>query len=106
MFSYFENRKTTYFDVFCLNFSIQTKIKTLFVISYFNLSKKRNGTLGTRIELLQASFQGIITTLSYNFGRLYCYEVTLVKKCNEPLLHKSETKIFHQKIYKKLVQCQ
>ena len=56
MFSYFENRKTTYFDVFCLNFSIQTKIKPLFLISYFNLSRKkkqknpkRYGTLGTRI---------------------------------------------------------
>ena len=52
MFSYFENRKTTYFDVFCLNFSIETKIKTLFLISYFNLSKKRNGTLGTQIVVL------------------------------------------------------
>ena len=52
MFSYFENRKTTYFDVFCLNFSIETKIKTLFLISYFDLSKKRNGTLGTRIVVL------------------------------------------------------
>ena len=51
MFNFFENRKTTYFDVFCLNFSLETKIKTLFLISYFNLStKKRNGTLGTRIE--------------------------------------------------------
>ena len=49
MFSYFKNRKTTYFDVFCLNFSIETKIKTFFLISYFNLSKKRNGTLGTRL---------------------------------------------------------
>ena len=50
MFSYFKNRKTTYFDVFCLNFSIETKIKTIFQISYFNLSKKtRNDTLGTRI---------------------------------------------------------
>ena len=39
-----------YFDVFCLNFSIEMKIKTIFLISYFNLSKKnRNGTLGTRI---------------------------------------------------------
>ena len=49
MFSYFKNLKTNYFDVFCLNFSIETKIKTLFLISYFNLSKKRNGTLSTRI---------------------------------------------------------
>ena len=40
MFSYFENRKTTYVDVFCLNFSIEMKIKKLFLISYFSLSKK------------------------------------------------------------------
>ena len=49
MFSYFENRKTTYFDVFRLNFIIETKLKTIFQISYFNLSKKRNDALGTRI---------------------------------------------------------
>ena len=51
MFSYFENRKTTYFDVFFLNFSIGTKIKTLFQISYFNLSKKTKWHFGTRIVL-------------------------------------------------------
>ena len=49
MSSFFEYRKTTYFDVSCLNFSIETKIKTLFLILYFSLSKKRNGTLGTQI---------------------------------------------------------
>ena len=38
---YFENQKTTYFDVFCLNFSTETKIKTLFLTSYFNLSTKK-----------------------------------------------------------------
>ena len=54
MFSYFENRKTTYLDVFCINFSIETKIKTLFL----NLSKKRNGTLGTRIQ--KPSFANIL----------------------------------------------
>ena len=53
MFSYFENRKITYFDVFCLNFSIETKIKTLFLISCFNLSKTtRHGTLGTWIFIV------------------------------------------------------
>ena len=36
--------------VSCINFSLETKIKTLFLISYFNLSQKRNGTLGTRTE--------------------------------------------------------
>ena len=48
------NQKTNYtFStriVLCLNFNVETKIKTLFLISYFNLSKKRNGTLGTRIN--------------------------------------------------------
>ena len=53
MFNYFKNLKTTYLDVFCLNFSIETKIKTIFQISYFNLAKKnRNGTLGTRINMV------------------------------------------------------
>ena len=57
MFSYFRNRKTTYFDVFCLNLSIETKIKTIFQISYFSLSKKkRNGTLGTRIVISSILF--------------------------------------------------
>ena len=46
MFSYFKNRKTTYFDVFCLNFSIETKIKTIFQISYFILSKKTKWHFG------------------------------------------------------------
>ena len=46
MFGYFKNWKTTYFDVFCLNFSIETKIKTIFQISYFNLSKKNEMALG------------------------------------------------------------
>ena len=44
MFSYSENWKATYFAVFYLNLSIEAKIKTLFLISYFNSSKKRNGT--------------------------------------------------------------
>ena len=46
MFSYFENRKTTYFHVLCLNFRIETKIKTFFLISYFNLSKKTKWHFG------------------------------------------------------------
>ena len=39
------NRKTTYFDVFCLNFSIETKIIFQFI------KKKQNGNLSTRIYL-------------------------------------------------------
>ena len=39
--SYFENRKTISFYVLCLSFNVETKIKTLFLISHFNLSKKQ-----------------------------------------------------------------
>ena len=46
MFSYIKNRKLPYFDDFCLNFSIETKIKTIFQISYFNLSKKTKWYFG------------------------------------------------------------
>ena len=39
------------------------------------------------------------------FERLNCYEVTLVKNYNKPLIQKSETKIFKQKrFHKTLVQ--
>ena len=57
-FILFLNQKTNYtfgtrigtrIHVLCFNFSIETKIKTLFLILYFNLSKKRNDTLGTRV---------------------------------------------------------
>ena len=40
MFSYFENRKTIWFYVLYPNVIIETKVKTLFLTSYFNLSKK------------------------------------------------------------------
>ena len=33
------------------------------------------------------------------FGRLHWYEVTLVKKCNKPLLQKRETNIFDQIVF-------
>ena len=44
-------------------------------------------------------FLGCTEQLLYQiiFGRLHCYEVTLVKKCNKPLLQKSEIKVFDQK---------
>ena len=34
---YFENRKIIYFYVLYLNFSVETKIETLFLISHFYL---------------------------------------------------------------------
>ena len=36
------------------------------------------------------------TTLPDTFLRIYCYEVTFVKKCNKPLWQVSETKTFKQ----------
>ena len=66
MFSYFENRKTTYFDIFCLNFCIETKIKTFFSNFIFQfIKKKRNGTLGTRIQV-------DAITSSYGLSQLVC----------------------------------
>ena len=40
------------------------------------------------------------------FKQLHWYEVTLVKKCNKPLLQKSKINNRPKKIYKKLVQSQ
>ena len=59
-------------------------------------------------ELLQVSFLGIYRTtkLKDNFWRLHYYRVTLVKKCNKPLLQTGETNIFDQKICNRLVQNQ
>ena len=53
MFSYYEKWKSIQFVILCLNFSIEAKTKTLFLIWWFNLSKKWNDTLGTRILILQ-----------------------------------------------------
>ena len=50
------------------NFSIETKVKSLFLLSYFKLSKKRNGILGSRILLPVAAY--------YTFARVFsslCY---------------------------------
>ena len=48
---------------------------------------------------MSVSFLGIqrTTKLPNNFWYLHCYGVTLVKKCNKPLLQIRETKIFDQK---------
>ena len=37
------------------------------------------------------------TKLPNNFWRLHCYGVTILKRCNKPLLQISKTKIFDQK---------
>ena len=40
--SYFENRKTIWFFVLCLNFSINPEIKTSFLILHSSLFKKKH----------------------------------------------------------------
>ena len=54
-------------------------------------------------ELSQVSFLGIYrtTTLHIIFEQLHCYEITPLKKCNNPVLQKSETNIFEKKRYMK-----
>ena len=46
MFSYFENRKSTYFDVLRLNFSIETRIKTLYYNFIFQFIEKTKWHFG------------------------------------------------------------
>ena len=65
MFSYFKNRKITYFDVFCLKFSIETKIKTIFQISYFNFSKKK-----TKWHFRYTDYRGMIN-FEFNFSQCF-----------------------------------
>ena len=45
MFSYSKNWKTTYFDVFCLKFSIETKIKLQISNFIFQFIKKNEMAL-------------------------------------------------------------
>ena len=62
---YFENWKTMYFHVFCLNFSTETKIKTLFLISYFNLSKKQEMALW-----VHGFFRTKLASVTYATGKI------------------------------------
>ena len=46
--------------MFYVSTSVETKIKTLFLMSHFNLSKKtRNDTLGTRIQCLMSNSRNL-----------------------------------------------
>ena len=48
--------------VLCLRFSIETTIKSLFLISYFTLSKRWNGTLVTHIHIGSKNFDFYISS--------------------------------------------
>ena len=65
-------------------------------------SKVDNNYFDFKIEVVI-----IHLTTMFQLLVVHCYEVTLIKKNNKPLLQKSKTKIFNQKrFHKKLVQSQ
>ena len=65
---YFENRETISFYILRLNFSIETKIKTSFLISHFNLSKKNKTKWHFRYTDYEdmADFQICISVTKFN----------------------------------------
>ena len=84
----------TFARLFSLNFSSKSSwcspVSLKFESDNLHHYKKNSCKLVSLVFTEQLLYQII-------FGRLHCYEVTLVKKCNKPLLQKSETKIFDQK---------
>ena len=92
-FSFVSNfKKLTFAKLFSINLSSKSPWCSTAPLKFVSPTLKK--------ELPQVSFLSIFTEqLLYNiiFGRLHCYKVTFVKKCNKPLLEKSETKIFDQK---------
>ena len=64
------------FYVLRLNYSIETKIKVLFQISHFNLSKKGNSILGTRT--IHPTLSKVYERLLYN--QMYPYFEQLFSK--------------------------
>ena len=65
----------------CLNFGIETKIKTLFLILYFNLSKKQNGSLGVRtVDTRKGSMKKAFLTTLQNSQEDICVGVSFAKK--------------------------
>ena len=83
----------TFAKFFSLNFSSKPPWYSPFRLT-FNITKKNCRKLVFCIFTEQLSYH-IIS------GLLHCYEVTLVKKCNKPLLQKIETKILDQKRFMK-----
>ena len=97
-------KQLTFARLFTLNFSSKSPWCSLVPLKFesYNLHQyKKNCCNLVCLAFTEQLLYQII------FGQLHCYEVTLVKKCNKPLLLKSETKVFNQKkIYKKLVESQ
>ena len=93
-------KQLTFARLFSLNFSSKSPWCSPVPLKFesYNLRHcKKNYCNLDFLKLIEQLLYQII------FGQVHCYEVTLVKKCNKPLLQKSETKVFDQtKIYKKL----
>ena len=87
----FKLKQLTFARLFSLNFSVNLPGVALQFESYnLHHCKKKCCKLVFLVFTEQLLYQII-------FGRLHCYEVALVKKCNKPLQQKSETKILDQK---------
>ena len=96
-FSFVSNfKKLTFARLFSLNFSSKSPLCSPIPLKFesYNLQhcKKNCCKLVFWVFTEQLLYHAI-------FGRLHCYEVTLVKKSNKLLLQKSETNIFDQKIF-------
>ena len=87
-------KKLTFARFFSLNFSIKSTWCSPFRLKFesYNLQHYKK-------NCRKLVFWVFTEQLLYHiiFGGLHCHEVTLVKKCNKPLLQKTETKIFDQK---------
>ena len=97
-------KQLTFARLLSLNFSSKSPccspVSLKFESYNFHHSKKNCRKLFFLVFTEQLLYQII-------FRWLHCYEVALVKKCNKPLLQKSERKIFDQKIFiKKLIENQ
>ena len=87
----FNLKQLTFARLFSLNFSVNLPGVALQFESYnLHHCKKKCCKLVFLVFTEQLLYQII-------FGRLHCYEVTLLKKCNKPLLQKTETEVFDQK---------
>ena len=75
----------------CLSFSIETTIKSLFLISYFTLSKKWNGTLVTRIHIGSKNFD-------FYISRRYSVKKSILKSLAELTGNYLRQRLFFSKV--------
>ena len=98
----FNGRKTSVVSTYFSRCNLSGRNMHVFLLTFFDaILMGKNSTLFLVSCKLMKTFEKVfsvfVTLNSWLFGQLLCCEVTLVKKCNKPLLQKSETKVFDQK---------